>query len=204
MATAQHGAQNNQPGHTARSPWHTAHSAHPVFFALHLLQPGTFITLWIFSRMNFWNPRILARKQVAFCWWCFFWWIFQPLTLLINILTNIPLLMNISRYIWILLTDILLLMDFLVPQCWWIFWLLSSDGCSTFDEYLSIFLNIFERNYSGLFGPSLLMDILAAEFWRIFYSQASTFELRAYFCIPCQTMLSLGNLKIQDINKRSY
>ena len=169
MATAQHGAQNNQPGHTARSPWHTAHSAHPVFFALHLLQPGTFITLWIFSRMNFWNPRILARKQVAFCWWCFFWWIFQPLTLLINILTNIPLLMNISRYIWILLTDILLLMDFWslsadgyfgcwvlmdvlllmntyryfwiflkeiilvysALHCWWIFWLLSSDGYST-------------------------------------------------------------------------
>ena len=141
-----HHSSGNSPTWSAEQPTmaHSVLTAHPPYFALHFLQPGTFITLWIFSQMNFWQPCILIRKQkVAFCWWCFFC---CTLTLLINILANILLLMNISRYIWIFLTD-------------------------------------------------MLMDILAVEFWRIFYSQTSTFELRAYFCIPRQTMLRFGNLK---------
>ena len=145
-----HHSSGNSPTWSAEQPTmaHSVLTAHPFFFALHLLQPGTFITLWIFSRMNFWNPRILGRKQkLAFCWWCFFWWIFRPLTMLINILTNIPLLMNISRYIWIFVTYILLLMDF---------WSLSADGYSGRWVLMEILLLMNSSRYFWIFLKEII------------------------------------------------
>ena len=171
-----HHSSGNSPTCSTEQPTmaHSVLTAHPFFCFTSFSFAGTYITLWIFSQMNVWHRCILIRKQkVAFCWWCFFCF---TLTLLINLLANIPLLMNISRYIWIFLTDILLFMDLLVPHCLWIFWLLSSNGYSTFDEYFSIFLNIFERNYffvvwsltaDGYSDCWVLTDILLASinFW---------------------------------------
>ena len=194
MATAQHGAQNSQPGHTALTP----------FFCF-----ASFAFCWnIYHPLDIQSNEFLAsthfnqKTKIAFCWWCFFWWIFRPLTMLINILTTWDEYFTINLNICDGYTSFYgsfcpsLLMDILAVEFWWkfYFWWILLD----ISEYL--WKKLF---FCGLFGPSLLIDNLAAEFWRIFNSQASTFELRAYFCIPCQTMLSLGNLKTYDITKRS-